>query len=93
MNTENSIGIKRVSSAKNAPDYLMISKCDHLYKSSRRRRSSIYQSIQESDVRPSIQKLKLGPNWLKQEEIESKYTSKFTRDWLKKNRIKVPRPG
>lgn len=53
--------------------------------------SSVYQSILESNVRPSVQWLKLGQNWGMQHYYDPKhnYNSNSTTEWLKNKRIKV----
>ena len=40
--------------------------------------STVYQSILESTVRSSVQQLKIGQNWVMQQDNDPKYTSKST---------------
>lgn len=57
----------------------------------------VYQNIIESHLRPSVWQLRLGPNWVMQQDNGHKHTSKSTTEWLKNKRINVlqwpkPRP-
>ncbi len=45
---------------------------------------SVYQSILESNLRPFIWQLKLGQNWVIQQDNDPKHTSKSTAEQLKK---------
>ena len=50
---------------------------------------SVFQSVLESNVRASVQHLKLGWNRVIQQDSDPKYSSKSTTEWLKKKRIGV----
>ncbi len=51
--------------------------------------SALYQKILKENVRPSVCDLKLKRTWVMQQNNDPKHTSKFTSEWLKKNKIKV----
>ncbi len=51
--------------------------------------SALYQKILEENVRPSVCDLNLKRTWVMQHDNDPKHTSKFTSEWLKKNKIKV----
>ncbi len=50
--------------------------------------SALYQKILKENVRPSVCDLKLKRTWVMQQDNDPKHTSKFTSEWLKKNKIK-----
>ncbi len=43
----------------------------------------------KENVRPSVCDLKFKRTWVMQQENDPKHTSKYTSEWLKKNKIKV----
>ncbi len=51
--------------------------------------SALYQKILKGNVRPSVCDLKLKHTWVMQQDNDPKHTSKFTSEWLKKNKIKL----
>ncbi len=51
--------------------------------------SALYQKILKENVRASVCDLKLKHTWVMQQDNDPKHTSKFTSEWLKKNKIKV----
>ena len=53
--------------------------------------SSVYRSIQVSNMRPCMQQLKLGWNWVMQQGNDTKHSSKSTTERLKNKSIKTAR--
>ncbi|KAK3539696.1 hypothetical protein QTP70_012026 [Hemibagrus guttatus] len=51
--------------------------------------SAVYQKILKENVRPSVCDLKLKRTWVLQQDNDPKHTSKFTSEWLKKNKMKT----
>ncbi len=51
--------------------------------------SAVYQTILKENVRLSVCDLKLKRTWNMQQDNDPKHASKYTSEWLKKNKIKV----
>ncbi len=51
--------------------------------------SALYQKILKENVQLSVCDLNLKRTWVMQQDNDPKLTSKFTSEWLKKNKIKV----
>ncbi len=51
--------------------------------------SALYQKILKENVWLSVCDHKLNRTWVMQQDNDPKLTSKFTSEWLKKNKIKV----
>ncbi|KAF7663711.1 hypothetical protein LDENG_00201070 [Lucifuga dentata] len=51
--------------------------------------SASYQRILRENVRSSVCDLKLKHNWVLQQDNDPKHKSKFTSEWLKRNKMKV----
>lgn len=51
--------------------------------------SVLYQRVLEENVRPSVRKLKLKRMWTMQHDNDPKHSSKSTKEWLKKKKLRV----
>ncbi|KAI4898620.1 hypothetical protein NFI96_006400 [Prochilodus magdalenae] len=51
--------------------------------------AAVYQKILKGNVRPSVCDLKLKRTYVLQQDNDPKHTSKFTSEWLKKNKVKT----
>uniref|UniRef100_A0A671MSD2 Uncharacterized protein n=1 Tax=Sinocyclocheilus anshuiensis TaxID=1608454 RepID=A0A671MSD2_9TELE len=51
--------------------------------------SALCQKILKENVWPSVCNLRLKRTWIMQQHNDPKHNSKFTSEWLKKNKIKV----
>ncbi|KAI4871795.1 hypothetical protein NFI96_008754 [Prochilodus magdalenae] len=50
---------------------------------------AMYRTILRDNLLPSARDLKMGRGWVFQHDNDPKHTAKATKDWLKKNHIKV----
>lgn len=50
---------------------------------------AMYRTILRDNLLPSARKLKMGRGWVFQHDNDPKHTAKATKDWLKKNHMKV----
>ena len=56
---------------------------------SRRINGAMYREILGDNLLPSVRALRMGRGWIFQHDNDPKHTAKATKDWLKKNHIKV----
>lgn len=50
---------------------------------------AMYRAVLRDNLLPSARKLKMGRGWVFQHDNDPKHTAKATKEWLKKNHIKV----
>ena len=51
--------------------------------------SAVYQQILADNLQPSVHTLRLGRNWIMQQDNDPKHTSKSTQAWMRSHRVRI----